>query len=137
MGRSTIELEIADDILTAAQGRAQRENCRLESVLEDGLALLFGSLSEGDLPVDRLYHLSDEQLWTVVHLRLTFAQDRQARALMERGRNGELTPAEKHEFEDLLELIDRQTVLRSHALALLHERGHDTLQYLGVQTVAE
>ena len=137
MQRSTIELEIPSDIKTRAREIAEREHCSLESVLEGGLELLFSRPSEVSQIVDRLDNFSDEQLWNLVHLRLTFAQDRRIRSLMERGGEEPLSFAEETELESLLELIDRHTVLRSHALAQLQERGHDTLEHVNVELAVE
>ncbi len=137
MQQSTVELQIAGDIQNLARKIAQGENCSVESVLEDGLAMLFSSSSDGEQFLDRLDYFADEQLWNLVHLRLTFAQDRRIRSLMERGQEEELSLAEEAELDSLLELIDRHTVLRSHALVLLQERGHDTLQYVNVELASE
>ncbi len=137
MQHSTIELQIARDIEEQARKIAQGDNCSFETVLEDGLALLFSTVPADEIRLDRLQAFSDEQLWAIVHLRLSFAQDRRVRLLMEYGREGKLIPHEANELETLLDLIDRQTLLRSQALFLLQERGHDTLQYLNVQLVTE
>lgn len=137
MQQSTVELQIAGDIQNLACKIAQGENCSVESVLEDGLAMLFSSSSDGEQFLDRLDYFADEQLWNLVHLRLTFAQDRRIRRLMERGQEEKLSLAEEAELDSLLELIDRHTVLRSHALVQLQERGHDTLQYVNVELASE
>lgn len=137
MQRSKVKLKIPGDIAVLARRIAEHENCSLESVLEDGLAMLFSESWDGEPFLDRLAYFSDEQLWNIVHLRLTFAQDRRIRHLMERGGEDTLSSAEESELESLLRLVDRQTVLRSHALVQLQERGHAPLQYLNVELAAE
>ncbi len=137
MQRRTLELEIASDIEQRARMIAQREKCSLESVLEDGLTVLFGCSSNSEQFLGKLAYFSDEQLWNVVHLRLTFAQDRRIRSLMERGGEEKLSLAEETELESLLNLIDRHTLLRSQALLLLQERGHHLLEYMNVELAAE
>ncbi|MDE2747862.1 MAG: hypothetical protein OXI34_02755 [Chloroflexota bacterium] len=137
MPRSKVELKIPSDIEELARRISEQENCSLESVLEDGLAMLFSKSSDAEQFLDRLAYFSDEQLWNLVHLRLTFAQDRRIRDLMERGSENMLSHAEESELESLLRLVDRQTVLRSHALVQLQERGYATLQYVNVELVAE
>ena len=137
MQRSKVKLNVPGDIEALARRIAEHENCSLESVLEDGLAMLFSESWDGEQFLDRLAYFSDEQLWNLVHLRLTFAQDRRIRHLMERGGEDTLSSAEESELESLLRLVDRQTVLRSHALIQLQERGHAPLQYLNVELAAE
>ena len=137
MQRSKVELKIPSDIEELARRISEQENCSLESILENGLAMLFSESSDGEQFLDRLAYFSDEQLWNLVHLRLTFAQDRRIRSLMERGGEDTLSHAEESELESLLRLVDRQTMLRSHALVQLQERGHDTLQYVNVELAAE
>ncbi|MCY3833552.1 MAG: hypothetical protein OXG85_11080 [Chloroflexi bacterium] len=137
MPQSKVELKIPSDIEELARRISEHENCSLESVLEDGLAMLFSESSDSEQFLDRLAYFSDEQLWNLVHLRLTFSQDRRIRNLMERGSEDTLSHAEESELESLLRLVDRQTVLRSHALVQLQERGHATLQYLNVELAAE
>ena len=137
MKRPTIELEIAPEVVEYVRKIARGENCSVEAVLEDGLTLLFGSTSEVESQLDRLNDCTEEQLWAVIHHRLTFTQDRRIRLLMEYGREGTLMEQEKSELDCLLNLIDRQTLLRSRALLLLKERGHDIFEYLNVQVVAE
>jgi len=137
MRRSKVELKITSDIEEMARRISEQENCSLESVLEDGLALLYSETWDGEQFLDRLANFSDEQLWNLVHLRLTFTQDRRIRNLMERGGEGRLSQADESELEHLLRLVDRHTVLRSHALVQLQERGHDPVQYLNVELAAE
>lgn len=137
MPRSKVELKIPSDIEELARRISEQENCSLESILEDALAMLFSKSSDAGQFLDRLAYFSDEQLWNLVHLRLTFAQDRRIRNLMERGSENALSHAEETELESLLRLVDRQTVLRSHALVQLRERGHAPLQYLNVELAAQ
>lgn len=137
MRRSKVELKIPSDIEDLARKISEQENCSLESVLEDGLSMLFSGSSDGQPFLDRLAYFSDEQLWNLVHLRLTFAQDRRIRSLMERGGEHSLSHSEESELESLLRLVDQHTVLRSHALVQLQERGHAPLQYLNVELAAE
>lgn len=137
MKRSTIELEIAPEIEDTVRVIAEGENCSIESILQEGLALLFGNDSVVEYQLERLGGYSDEQLWAVIHQRLSFAQDRRVRQLMEIGREGKLTPQEESEFSCLLSMIDRQTMLRSRALLLMKERGHDIYEYLNVELVGD
>ena len=130
MKRSTIELQIASDIEDQAREIAKGDNCSVESVLEDGLALLFGSLGDVYGLLDRLNSFGDDQLWELIHQRLTPSQDQRMRDLLYRGSEGTVTSQEKSELGAYADLIDRHMLLRSQALVLLKERGHDIETYL-------
>ncbi|MDE2635586.1 MAG: hypothetical protein OXI30_04410, partial [Chloroflexota bacterium] len=73
-----------------------------------------------------------EQLWALIYQRLTQSQDSRMRDLLYRGSEGTLTKQEKAELKYHVDLVDRQMLLRSRALVLLKERGHDIDSYLGV-----
>ena len=130
MKRSTIELQIASDIRDQARKLAQGENCSVESVLEDGLALLFGSSGDVYSLLDRLSSFGDDQLWELIHQQLTPSQDQRMRDLLYRGSEGTVSSQEKSELGAYVDLVDRQMLLRSQALVLLKERGHDIETYL-------
>lgn len=137
MKRSIVELEIAPEIEDHVRVIAEGENCSIESILQEGLALLFGGDSIVEYQLDRLNDCTDEQLWALIHQRLTRAQDKRMRALLVRGNEGALTEQEHAELKNLVDLVDRQMLLRSRALALLQERGHDIHQYLNATVEAD
>ena len=137
MKRSTVELEISLEIEDHVRAIAEGENCSIESVLQEGLALLFGGDSIVEHQLDRLNGCTDEQLWALIHQRLTRAQDERLRELLDRGSDGTLTEQEHAELKYMVDLVDRQTLLRSRALALLQERGHDINHYLNATAEAD
>lgn len=130
MSQSTVELHIPTDVYERAQQIARESNRSIESVLLDGLNLLFGTLSTIDLSPDVLETYTDEQLWAMVYHRLTWPQDTRLRELVEIGKRGQLSADEHAEMERLLVLVDRYMLLRSKALLLLKQRGHDIEQRL-------
>jgi surfactin synthase thioesterase subunit len=67
MKRSTVELEIPADIIEEAQSIAQRRNSSLESALQDGLLMVFGTSLGCEVSMESLHNFSDEQLWKLVH----------------------------------------------------------------------
>ena len=87
--------------------------------------LLFGTLANADIVHDELHHYTDEQLWAVVYQRLAWPQDTRLRELIALGKQGLLSDDEKAEMERLIDLVDRMMMLRSQALLLLKQRGHD------------
>ena len=130
MNRSTIELEIPEDVYEQARDIARCGNRSVESVLQDGLSILFGTSSEVEVSPDSLVDFSDEQLWEVVHRRLSWAKDSRLRTLMALGKEGRITEQERQELEHLVAVVDRQMLLRTKALVLMKQRGHDIETYL-------
>ncbi|MYE26290.1 MAG: hypothetical protein F4X87_03545 [Chloroflexi bacterium] len=136
MKRSTVELEIALEIEEYVRVIAKGENCSIEAILQEGLALLFGNDSIVEYLLNRLSNCTDEQLWALIYQRLTQSQDSRMRDLLYRGSEGTLTKQEKAELKYHVDLVDRQMLLRSRALVLLKERGHDIDAYLNTRPEA-
>lgn len=130
MNRSTIELEIPEDVYEQARDIARCGNRSVESVLQDGLSILFGTSSEVEVSPDSLVDFSDEQLWEVVHRRLSWAKDSRLRTLMALGKEGRMSDQERQELEHIVAVVDRQMLLRTKALVLMKQRGHDIETYL-------
>lgn len=130
MKRSTIELVIPDDIFQSARDIARDGNRSIESVLQDGLTILFGTSTDEQISPESLNEFSEEQLWEVVHRRLSWAQDSRLRELTALGKQGVISEEEKNELEHLVAMLDRQMLLRSKALVLMKQRGHDIEAYL-------
>ena len=118
MSQPTVELQIPVEIYERARAIASNSGRSVESVLLDGLTLLFGALP------DLLKDYSDEQLWAVVYRRLAWPQDARLRELIALGKRGQITVEEKTEMEELIALVDHQMLLRSEALLMLKQRGH-------------
>ena len=125
MNQSTIELEIPSAVYERALEIASESNRSVESVLLDGLTLLFGSLPDMQTMPDALKDYDDQKLWAVVHQRLAWPQDTRLRELIGLGKQGQITDEELAEMERLIALVDHQMFLRSEALLLLKQRGHD------------
>ncbi|MCY3915802.1 MAG: hypothetical protein OXG49_07295 [Chloroflexi bacterium] len=105
--------------------------------MQEGLALLFGNDSIAEYLLDRLSDCTDEQLWALIYQRLTQSQDYRMRELLDRGTEGRITKQENMELNYYVDLVDRQMLLRSRALLLLKERGHDIDIYLNTRLEAE
>jgi hypothetical protein len=125
MPDSTVELHIPAEVYERATQIARASNRSVESVLLDGLNLLFGALPDSKLSPDKLNTYTDEQLWAIVHQRLAWPQDTRLRELIALGQQGQLKDNEIAEMERLVDLVDHQMLLRSEALLLLKQRGHD------------
>ena len=68
---------------------------------------------------------SDEQLWAIVQRELAWPQDVRLRELTTLGKQGNLSAEEQIEMERLVDQVDRYVLVRSQALLLLKQRGHD------------
>ncbi len=132
MKRATIELELPEELIQEAQVIARGGDRSLESVLQDGLAMIFGMMTDSDDASDLLHGLSDQQLWELFNRPLPWAQDSRLRELTARGKRGALLDHESRELNELLDMLDRQILLRSRALLQMKRRGLDVDSYLGV-----
>ena len=124
MKQATVELQLSPKIYQRAQEIAQTSNRSLETVLLEGLSLLFGELPTLNLTPDMLTTYGDEALWALVHQHLAWPQEARLSELVDRGREGQLSEPEKAEMERLIDLVDHYMLLRSQALLLLKQRGH-------------
>ena len=118
--------------LKQAQGIARDSNYTMESVLRDCLIMVLGMTVDSEAPTVSLNDFSDDQLWEIVNRRLPWAQDSRLRELTARSKLEELEDQEYKELEDLLAALDRQILLRSRALLLMKNRGHDIDAFLGL-----
>ncbi len=133
MSRSTMKIEAAHEILDYVRDVARDGNRSVESVVHDVLAILYGKSYDSDIPLESLAELDDEQLWAVANRHLSWAQDSRRRELVERGKLGIITGQESNELDNLTAAVDRLVLLRSKALVLMKQRGHDIDAYLGIE----
>ena len=132
MKRSTVELKIPAEVFEEAEGIARCGNRSVESVLQDGLMMVFGTTEVCGASMESLNDFSDEQLWKIVNHPLTWAQDSRLRELTARSKTDTLTQREIEEQECLLDALDRRVLLRSRALVIMKRRGLDIDSYLGL-----
>jgi len=125
MEEPTKELRVPAAIYERAEAIASDSGRSAESVIVDGLSLLFGELTEMGLEPEAMQSLEDEQLWALVQRRLTPKQDARLRELLDLGNRGQIHSKDEAELSQLVAMVDEQMVLRSKALVLLQRRGHD------------
>lgn len=126
MSDQPILLQLPEELYARIRQIAEESQIPVESVLVDSLALLFGELPDNNsLTPEMLSALADEQLWAIVHRHLAWSLDSRLRELSELGKTGQLSTEEYAEMERLVEQMDRHILLRSEALWLLKQRGHD------------
>lgn len=129
MKEPTKELKVPVAIYERAEAIASKTACSAESVMLDALALHFGELSDSALDPKTMQSLEDEQLWALVQRRLTPKQDARLRDLLDLGNRGQIRSQDEDELARLAAMVDQQMVLRSKALVLLQQRGHDINLY--------
>lgn len=134
MEEPTRELQVPASIFERAEAIARDCERSAESVMLDGLSLLFGTLPDMELEPEELKDFEDEQLRAVVHQRLAWPQDVRLRELMRLGQLRDVSDEEIAEMEALIDLVDHQMLLRSEALLLLKQRGHDIGKLLKLET---
>lgn len=132
MGQKIITLQIPDELYERLQEAAESSQRSPETVLLESLDLLLSppSIPNIDEPLAELSSYSDTQLWAVVHRHLPWNQSLRLRELSAKGKQGDLTNDEQAELQYLLDRVDRDMLLRSEALLLLKQRGHDIDVYL-------
>jgi hypothetical protein len=125
MEQPTKELKVPAAIYERAEAIASDSGRSAESVIVDGLSLLFGEFTDMAIEPEALKEFADEQLIAIVHQRLAWPHDTRLRELMELGQLGQVTEEEITEMEDLVAKFDHQVLLRSEALLQLKRRGYD------------
>lgn len=131
MDHHSVNLQIPFSIYERVRQIAKNSDRPIESILLDSLVLLFGELPAVDeLTPQRMATFTDEQLWAIVHHDLAWPQDARLRELTALGKSGQLTDLELTEIDMLIDRVDRTVFLRSQALLLLKQRGHDVEQRL-------
>lgn len=104
---------------------ATRSDRPVESVLVESLALLFGEpAANWDQLAATLETLSDAQLWALVYRRQSWIAGGRLRDLSAQGRQASLLPDEQVELDTLIDEADRAMLVRSRALLVLQQRGH-------------
>jgi len=125
MEEPTKNLQVPASIYERAEAIARESDRSAESVMLDALSLYFCELPATELEPEALQALADEQLWGLVHRRLTPKQDARLRDLLDLGNQGRIHSQDEGELAQLVAMVDQQMVLRSKALVLLQRRGHD------------
>jgi hypothetical protein len=133
MAHQSVVVNLTPELYERIHRTAQDTSRSLETILVESLALLFGDL---DADVEQLIPVLDtlpnEQLWAIVQRRLTWPDSVKLQELMAASKAGELSPSDMVVLDNLLDQVDRYTLLRSHALLLLQKRGQNVEKYLGM-----
>lgn len=128
MTQQTVTVTLPDDFYQRVKARAEREQ---RSIQDELLLLAEAALDDEPIPLDiqeavaSLSVLDDASLWQAARSRLSPAESDEVEALhFKRQREG-LTDIEKQQLAGLMHQYDKALLIRSHALLLLKQRGHD------------
>jgi hypothetical protein len=133
MSGKSITLDLPEDLYERVRQVAEQSQRPLERVLVESIRLLFvppPTSTDVVATLTAMPNYSDAQLWAVVYQRLAWPQSQRLHELSAKNKLEELTEDEQSEFEYLLTLNDHAMLLRSEALLLLKNRGHDIATYL-------
>ncbi len=130
-GTHAIQVELPAELFEQIREAAVRSNLPVEAVLVDSLAVLFGThRANGEPPTEPLDALPDAQLWALVYARMALPDSGRLRELTARGKQAPLLAEEQEELASLIDEVDPLTLLRSRALLVLQQRGHDIQKLL-------
>ncbi|HEY7347827.1 MAG TPA: hypothetical protein VH599_05865 [Ktedonobacterales bacterium] len=130
MANQSLTLNFPDDLYQRLKARAEGAQRSIEDEL---LSLAAAALDDEPIPLDiqaavaSLSVLDDAALWQVARAsRLSQEESDESEELHFRRQRGErLTDAEKRRLAVLMHQYDKSLLVRSHALLLLKQRGHD------------
>lgn len=127
MGLKSITLQLPEDVYSAVQEAAEISHRSIEEVLREGIDVFFGDVSSADMDtlMKQMSTYTDALLWAVVYRKIPETQSKRLEELNAKTKQGKLTVQEQSEVDQILDLIDRYILLRSQALVLLKDRGHD------------
>lgn len=129
MSARQFTVELPDSVFEAVRKRAQESN---RSVQAEVIELLQAKLADESASVESIEEalgslalLDDDALWQAA--RMTFPQDLSERTadLNYKQQRQSLTASEREELKLLLSDHDRYVLIRSQAMLLLKQRGHD------------
>ena len=133
MPGKSITLDLPEELYERVRQVAEQSQRPLERVLVESIRLLFvlpPTSTDVATTLAALPGYSDAQLWAVVYQRLAWPQSQRLHELSAKNKLEKLTEDEQSDFEHLLALNDHAMLLRSEALLLLKNRGHDIAAYL-------
>jgi hypothetical protein len=137
MAERTVTLHIPDELYKQVEKAAQASEQPVENVLLDSISLFVNypqTSQQLDKWVGQLSSYTDTQLWGVVYHRLAENDTLRLGELSEKNKQGVISIQENDELTNLIYLVDRDMLLRSEALLLLQQRGHDVQSYLKLKS---
>ena len=123
-----VTIDLPDPIYRQLQQTARKTKRRLEDVL---LQTITGNLPPGteDAPANMqtdlqaLQWIDDNALWAVARSQTSPEQQARQEYLLAQNQRGVLSPEERAELDRLGDMVDRLTLKKAYAYALLRWRG--------------
>ena len=137
MAEKTITLHIPEELYEQVERAAQASERPLETLFLDSISLF---MNFPQMPqqlnkwMEQLSSYTDTQLWGVIYHRLAENDALRLSELSDKNKQGTISVQEWDELTNLLHLVDRDMLLRSEALLLLQQRGHDVQPYLKLKS---
>jgi hypothetical protein len=125
----TVTLKIPEILYRRLQSTAQSTQRSLDDVILHALQVGSPPVWD-DVPAEfqadlaAMDRLDDAALWQIARSRKTEAEMKRYDELLAQNQDGQLTPAEKQELQQLRQEADRFMLRKAHAAALLRWRGH-------------
>ena len=125
----TVTLKIPEMLYRRLQSTAQSTQRSLDDVILHALQVGSPPVWD-DVPAEfqadlaAMDRLDDAALWQIARSRKTEAEMTRYDELLAQNQEGQLTPAEKQELQQLRQEADRFMLRKAHAAALLRWRGH-------------
>ena len=125
----TVTLKIPEMLYRRLQSTAQSTQRSLDDVILHALQVGSPPVWD-DVPAEfqadlaAMDRLDDATLWQIARSRKTEAEMKRYDELLAQNQDGQLTPAEKQELQQLRQEADRFMLRKAHAAALLRWRGH-------------
>ncbi|MDX1945652.1 MAG: hypothetical protein SFU86_09590 [Pirellulaceae bacterium] len=139
MGLRAVTLEIPEGLYDLLHHRAQTSQRTLQQELLDVLESRLTSETEADRierALANMRHFTDAELSLAAQSIPSAASCQRAEDLNFKQRAEGLSPAERVELESLCTEYEWHLLIRSQALALLKDRGHDIRPLLSVPVVS-
>lgn len=130
---STYTVHLPEDMETLLHQVAEASGMTSEAILLEWLLHPVPRPNEDSLEtlLEALSDYSDLLLWTVVYRNLEAGQEQRYQELVSKHESGhELSESEYTEWRRLVDLADACMLLRSRALTILKERGHNIEPFL-------
>jgi hypothetical protein len=123
-----VTIDLPDPVYRQLQQTARKTKRRLEDVL---LQTITGNLPPGteyapaamQADLQALQWIDDNALWAIARSKISPEQQARQEYLLTQSQRGELSPEERAEMDRLGDMVDRLTLKKAYAYALLRWRG--------------
>ncbi len=128
MSQAVLTLKLPEEIYERVRRAARGMNQPVETALVNIVRAATPSLEKVPIEyrpeLEALEDLGDNELWRVAESQPTPAQERRLATLLDRNREGALSPRDQQALTELRTTADRLLLRRSYAYLLLKYRGH-------------